>query len=325
MYSLFKDSLLAPSRIPNHLKDKKIIFFLFTLILIIFYALPSIISFSFQGGVQSTYVENLGNNFLVEDKVNYKLENNELVSKTSDKTVSTVFVDAFGTVFSYPILLIFDDCEESANYEDTFYLAKEKECFKGNLYSKVLLVSFHKKDLQFAFVQNSFVSQSSGLFQSQVLTDTSSSDDVKINVLYKKTISYSTLNLSNVDFSLGKANSSNYDFKLGLSGMVNSLFHTFKVSFGWAIILGVILDSIIHFFLSVLIISGLSFFLYRMYQVSFKNVFKIVMIAMGPTVICTILASCFNLALLTYVGMFITIFFTVRAMRQMSINPNKEE
>jgi hypothetical protein len=87
----------------------------------------------------------------------------------------------------------------------------------------------------------------------------------------------------------------------------------------------VILDSIIHFFLSVLIISGLSFFLYRMYQVSFKNVFKIVMIAMGPTVICTILASCFNLALLTYVGMFITIFFTVRAMRQMSINPNKEE
>jgi hypothetical protein len=333
MYTMFRDGLVSPSRIPNHLDDKKWKFFIYALLIIVLYALPSLTIVCVQTGFSSDVASAIREDFTTGDVIQYELKNQELISTSLTNEVSGVGVSAFTDSLGLPVLFVFDGYESNTDYEKSLELAGKDKYFNGTIYSRCLVVSFHKTEVEFTLVQNSnrsaqniWGSQNTSGEKTQenlaLMSDTTSSIETK--KVLSKIISYAALKATDVDFSEGKK-LQDYSFQVELTGLMNQLFRYAKNHFLWLVILGITLASAFEILMMSLIICALSFFLYRFYEIKFGRLFKMVLLAMTPNVVCYIISAAFGLSLFVYVGMLITVIFTVRAMRYEVIRRTNQE
>ena len=265
MYQRFKDCLLKPRNIADYIKEPKKKTIIYTTILLIVYIIPLILISLLSNTSVTKLSSNISNDLIEAEQINYEIKDGKLVSINNDNTPQVIKAKIIlSDAYLVNTLYVFDISGE--NYLDSL-----------NVDKGAYLVLLFKED---AF----------NILTIEV-TDTSTNENntpgitVSNKVNSKKdksdfsllSLSYSDLEIENVNFSNNKSNNS-INFKNDIATMVSSIYEKIKIRLLPLIILFVIMLGVSSYFFSVVFIALLFKLLYRYLQVDFGITFKTIVL-----------------------------------------------
>lgn len=285
MYQKFKNCLLFPRQIAQYIDDKFSKNLIYFLILLLIYCIPSVVKICCMTTIDSSYGADLVEEFTSLDyKINYKLENNELVSTTTTPTTQVLKTSVTINRYDIPVYVTFTDNELDYNALD----------IKND---NVVLIKFYKSELQISLYTVVDGSNS-------IISGGSNSNETR---LFKK--SYEQLSISDVDFS--KPFSVN--FKNQILSTVNTVFTSVKRTY---LALFIFIDLIaisLSLLVTLLLMSLLVKIFVNPFGIKFGKVFTMFMLCTTPSVITEILYQMTGISIIYYLGdllIFIYVFRT---------------
>lgn len=297
MYQKFKDCLLSPSKISNYLDDKKGKTLLFFIILLFIYILPSLVSIISVSKMPSNFSDQIVDSFKNSEKINYELEqfNGKTVLVKTDINETPKYVD-LGYIMNSNIktLALF-------NTEENFDI-KAYNFPKELANQTVILLIFDTEGIAMTI---------------GIIDETSVNNEV--NKLASNTntyglfISYDKLGVKNLDFSLATTNATM--FKSEFNDAYVDIYNSNRILIYIFLIPIVIAVGIVSLILQILFVALIFKIMYRRYELGYKTLCKIVLLAYTPCVVFNLLSIFYSSVIMYFIGEILTVAYISIALK----------
>lgn len=301
MYQRFKDCLLKPRNIADYIKEPKKKTIIYTTILLIVYIIPLILISLLSNTSVTKLSSSISNDLIEAEQINYEIKDGKLVSINNDNTPQVIKSKIIlSDAYLVNTLYVFDVSGE--NYLDSLNVDK----------GAYLVLLFKEDAFNISTIEVTDTptneNNNPGITVSNKVNSKKDKSDFSL-----LSLSYSDLEIENVNFSNNKSNNS-INFKNEIATMVSSIYEKIKIRLLPFIILFVIMLGVSSYFFSVVFIALLFKLLYRYLQVDFGTTFKTVILCSTPYVICSVLASVTGFTLLDIVGQCFMIGYATKAL-----------
>lgn len=300
MYKKFKECLLKPSRIGLYVDDKIFKTILYFLLLLVVYILPSVVSLASTKEMPEEYANAIVESFANAEQVPYKIEDSKLVTTKDNVTTKYVVV---GTLSGLDTLVIFGfDLSKESNLDnfnfDTSLIGKS-----------ILLVTFSAEKV---FINGGVLelTSSNNTFNNFEQLSTTTNESMAF--------SYEELGIKKIDFSIARYNKTS--FKEELNKLYLGIFTKNKVLILTSGISFIIFGSALSMLFEMLLLALLIKILYSKFEISYKNLCKIVILAYTPQVVFNLLSIFWSNAFMYLLGQILTVIYIMIGMRSYSAN-----
>ncbi len=294
MYKRFKDCLFAPRNIADYVNEPKKKTIGYVLFLIFLYILPLLIIVLFSSTISKDVADNFVDDFSSSNQLHYQIKDHTLVGIDGFNEIEVVKSSLNVNGVDVPTLFVFDVLGNL----DINKLNVEQEI---NL---LLVFSQDKLSIMSMIGKTDNSNNSNGVEQLAVN---------KGNTLVFMEQTYAKLKLSDIDFSRN-TNTNDFTFDSQILSLINSIYQSIKNKLLIIIIPVIIFAGASAYMLSVLFITVLEKLLYAYLQISFGKVFKTVLYASTPYVICCIISTFTGFSILEIIGDILMIIYTIKAL-----------
>ena len=287
MYKCFKDCLLSPAKIINHLNMKTSKLIAYFIILVILYTLPFCILFVSTFGSNRAVMDSIADDFKNNEVINYQIVDGKL---QGDKNVTQNFEAK--------------ELSKNIGMKINFVFAKNEKLninlFAGNFY-----FVFREEHLEILYtIENTYDGTIDGN-QSQL--SAINNDSAKFTIIK---LAYEKLNFDNIDFN---KNSENFEFKI--TAFYNRLIDYIKPTFYLIGIPSLILVLSISLFGGMLIIAFLLRIFNRMLDIQFGTYLKICLLCSTIHVVGEVLSLCLGISFISLIAYFMMMVYILIVLR----------
>ena len=276
MYNRIKACLVAPGRIADYLDEKIRYQLLFLLVMIILYALPTILILTNVTNISSAINSNIAQ-VINQNDVDYAIVDNTLVklSSSTDEKIVNGYVTISNLQADFDVVFSLDGAFD------------ETKLSKGGS----LIFVFKEKEL------NTYLSVSMD----------ATSNPVFVNLSSK---SYSDLGVGNINFYEDDIATLNYSFSIVFDAVYKNIVKDNIVLF----IVGDLIVTSHRYMIQVLIVAAFAFLILRMIKVKFSKAFRAAIYSSFPLVVFNLIGTLLGISFLTIIGEIIMVFYVYRAL-----------
>ena len=291
MYKCFKDCLLSPAKIINHLNMKTSKLIAYFIILVCLYTLPFCVMFVTSFGGNRAITDAIEDDFKANEVINYQIVdgklqgvNNATQGFTAEELSSTIGVNV------------------------NFIFAKNEK-LNINLFANNVYFVFREDHLEILYTRENTYDGTIDGNQSQL--SAINNDNAKFTIIK---LSYEKLNFDNIDF-----NKDSKDFEFKVTAFYNRLINYVKPTFYLIGIPSLIFALAISLFGGLLLIAFLLRIFNRMLDIQFGTYLKIAMLCSTVRVVGEILAVCLQSSFISYIAYFAMLIYILIAIRLTSM------
>ena len=287
MYKCFKDCLLSPAKIINHLNMKTSKLIAYFIILVILYTLPFCILFVSTFGSNRAVMDSIADDFKNNEVINYQIVDGKL---QGDKNVTQNFEAK--------------ELSKNIGMKINFVFAKNEK-LNINLFAENFYFVFREEHLEILYtIENTYDGTIDGN-QSQL--SAINNDRAKFTIIK---LAYEKLNFDNIDFN---KNSENFEFKI--TAFYNRLIDYIKPTFYLIGIPSLILVLSISLFGGMLIIAFLLRIFNRMLDIQFGTYLKICLLCSTIHVVGEVLSLCLGIPFISFIAYFMMMVYILIVLR----------
>lgn len=287
MYKCFKDCLLSPAKIINHLNMKTSKLIAYFIILVILYTLPFCILFVSTFGSNRGVMDSIADDFKNNEVINYQIVDGKL---QGDKNVTQNFEAK--------------ELSKNIGMKINFVFAKNEK-LNINLFAENFYFVFREEHLEILYtIENTYDGTIDGN-QSQL--SAINNDRAKFTIIK---LAYEKLNFDNIDFN---KNSENFEFKI--TAFYNRLIDYIKPTFYLIGIPSLILVLSISLFGGMLIIAFLLRIFNRMLDIQFGTYLKICLLCSTIHVVGEVLSLCLGIPFISFIAYFMMMVYILIVLR----------
>lgn len=301
MYKKFKNCLLHPKSIYQYVDDRFSKMFLYFLLLIVIYALPQLVSTIGFHHLPNETLQQVASDFEKSGKIEYQFEkiDGQIQLVSTQDLAKPQYVQLNSYIFSfYPIVLLF--YEEPTSLEK-YQLPKDLEgkdcCYieftKNQVSLSIQTYNPNQEGRQMVSRQTGFKWQISEM-------------------------TYEKLGVGTLDLRLAYENKT--IFAEACNTFLMGIYHKYKPLFLTTGIIRVLIISILSTLFEILILTVIVQFLYRKMDISFGNVYKIIILCYTPRVILNTFSMLWSSIWLYLIGEFISVVYLLITIRYYSLH-----
>lgn len=256
------ESLCSPNKIGTFREDKKIFTFVYFLLLVVLYALPSAIVLLTSNNISSSVKSEIRNAFAYGEEIPYEIIDNKLVfNGDNEKEYYLIETENYQIYFSSSLNIPEDDLSVF-NYNTSSY---------------------------------KIVFSTDGVYDG--------------GITKSKILSYEQFDLNGINFLEAKENK--YEFWKYTFTKLNTIIDAYRSQMQVISIIVLIATSVFSVGLLSLIVTVFGRFGYKN-AISFSKHWQLSIYAMTPMVFGELFAVLFNVQLLYYIGIFMTIIYSIK-------------
>lgn len=299
MYRCFRDSMVNPKFIPHHLKMKTGQFILYIALLTLLLSIPLYVNLFFNFDIASKISSVVASDlYQYDEPLDYKIEGNQLLSTGgNDLTIVPLKSMSTGEIRLINTYLVFNPLEK--NLPDDLVVNK----------NVALIIELKQEHLE---IYLSSPSDTSGKVNM----------NMKVSDNFDISYSYEELNINGIEFRSSQSNSGNYNFKLNLNKAVEKIFKPYAYIYYLTMIPTLYFSTLIAIMFEALLLTLMMLFFTRMIGISFKTLFRLVVLCLTPMAVFEILCLLPFGAIwyygVTILGQILTIIYLQIAIRQIS-------
>ncbi len=301
MYKKFKNCLLHPKLIYQYVDERFSKLFLYFLLLVVIYALPQLVATIGFQHLPNEALQQVASDFEKSGKIEYQFEKKDgqvqLVSTQEVAQPQYVQLNSYVLSF-YPVVLLFH--EES--------IALEKYQLPTSLEGKdCCYIEFTKNKVRLAIQTYNPQSQSIEMAKQQTGIEWQ---------LFEMT--YEKLGVGTLDLRLAYENKT--IFAEACNTFLMGIYHKYKALFLTTGVIRVCIVSILATLFEILMLTVIVQLLYRKMNLSFAQIYKIIILCYTPRVILNTFSMFWSSIWLYLIGEFISVIYLLITLRYYSLH-----
>lgn len=305
MYKKFKNCLLHPRLIYQYVDERFSKVLLYFLLLAIIYAVPQLVSTIGFDHFPNETLQQVASDFEKSGKIEYQFEkiDGQIQLVSTQDVVKPQYVRLNSYIFSlYPVILLF--------YEES--IALEKYQLPTDIEGKdCCYIEFTKNKVSLSIQTYNLNQKSTQVSKQQSLKQT------ELNLqLFEMT--YEKLGVGTLDLRLAYENKT--IFAEACNTFLIGIYYKYKAIFLTTGVIRVLMISILSTLLEILILTLIVQLLYRKMNISFANVYKIIILCYTPRVILNTFSMLWSSIWLYLIGEFISVIYLLITMRYYSLH-----